>query len=93
MYDELHQECVLLVCAVAYTHVAVCLESRAAKRIGGAQGKYKEWPHNMDCGRARPQEILHALKCVLGASEASLCACLQYIYTCKLLSLFTSFRS
>ena len=42
---------------------------------------------------ACPQEVLNALKCVLGASEASFCACIQYIYTCKLVSLFSSFRS
>ena len=29
-------------------------------------------------------EILHALKCVLGAPEALFRACTQYIYTCKL---------
>ena len=27
---------------------------------------------------------LHALKCVLGASEDTFCACIQYIHTCKL---------
>ena len=27
VYDELYQECMLYVCAVAYLHVAVCLES------------------------------------------------------------------
>ena len=27
VYDELYQECMLYVCAVAYIHVAVCLES------------------------------------------------------------------
>ena len=26
-------------------------------------------------------EVLHALKCVLGASEAPFCACIQYIHT------------
>ena len=32
-------------------------------------------------------EVLHALKCVLGASEASFCACIQYIHipaSCRL---------
>ena len=53
----------------------------------------KVGPHKMGCGRGAGGmppgnfEILHALKCVLGASEALYCACLQYIYTCKLLSL------
>ena len=27
----------------AYIYVAVCLESRAAERIGGANGKYRKW--------------------------------------------------
>ena len=27
VYDELYQECILCICAVAYIHVAVCLES------------------------------------------------------------------
>ena len=38
-------------------------------------------------------EILHALKYVLGAPEALFCACTQYIYTCKLPSLISRFRS
>ena len=41
---------------------------------------------------ARPQknfEVSHALKCVLGASEAPFCACIQYIRTCKLPSSFS----
>ena len=38
-------------------------------------------------------EVLHALKCVLGASEAPFCACIQSIHTCKLPSSFSSFRS
>ena len=59
---------------------------RAAERIGGAKGKYKKW------GRAKwivwggsggtppgSFEILHALKCVLGAPEALFRACTQYI--------------
>ena len=50
MYEELHQEC-LLACAVACIHVAMCLESRATERIGGAKGKYKSRAHNIDCGR------------------------------------------
>ena len=33
--------------------------------------------------------ILHAWKCVLGASEAPCCACIQYIDTCQLPSLFS----
>ena len=38
-------------------------------------------------------EILHALKCVLEAPEARFRACTQYIYTCKLPSLISGFRS
>ena len=38
-------------------------------------------------------EILHALKCVLGAPDALFRACTQYIYTCKLLSSISGFRS
>ena len=37
--------------------------------------------------------ILHALKCVLGTPEALFRACTQYIYTCKLPSSISSFRS
>ena len=37
-------------------------------------------------------EILHALKHVLGASEASFHAFVQYICTCKLSSSFSGFR-
>ena len=37
-------------------------------------------------------EILHALKCVLGASEAPFRACTWYIYTCKLPSSISGFR-
>ena len=58
---------------------------RAAKRIGGAQGKYKKWGPEIF-------EILRALKCVLGVSEALFCACTQYIYTCQLPSLISCFR-
>ena len=37
-------------------------------------------------------EILHTLKCVLGVSETSFHACVQYIHTFKLLSSFSGFR-
>ena len=37
-------------------------------------------------------EILHALKCVLGASEAPFQACIQFINTYQLTSLFSGFR-
>ena len=38
-------------------------------------------------------EILCALKFVVGAPEALFCACTQYIYTYKVLSSISSFRS
>jgi len=38
-------------------------------------------------------EILHSLKCVLGAPMAVFHACIQYIYTCKWLSSISGFRS
>ena len=38
-------------------------------------------------------EILHALKCVLGAPEALFHACTQYMYTCKLPSSISGFKS
>ena len=59
----------------------------------------KSEAHNIDCMRVvrgtppvKNFEILHALKCVLGAAEASFLACIQYIHTCKLSSLFSGFR-
>ena len=36
-------------------------------------------------------EILHALPCALGASGAPFHACIQYVHTCKLPSLFGGF--
>ena len=44
---------------------------------------------------AGPQKILrfYALKCVLRASQVPFCACIQYIPTCQLPSLFSGFRS
>ena len=72
-----------------------------------SQGCQEDWPGpgrrqkmggcNIDCARGvggtPPEnvEILHALKCVLGASEAPFCAFTQYI-TCKLLPPISSFR-
>ena len=60
---------------------------RAAERMGGGQSKYKKrGPYNIDCVRGvwgtPPEnfEVLHALKRVLGVSEAPFCACIQYIY-------------
>ena len=38
-------------------------------------------------------ENLHAVKCVLGGPEALCRPCTQYIYTCKLLSSISGFRS
>ena len=72
------------------------------------QGRREDWggpgqiqkvgPHKVDCVRGSGGtfsgnfEILHALKCVLGAPEALFRACTQYIYTCKLPSSISSFR-
>ena len=58
---------------------------RAAERMGGANTK--SGAHNIDytickgVGGTPPEnfEVLHALKRVLGASEAPFCACIQYI--------------
>ena len=64
------------------------------------RGKYKEWgPYS--CVRRvlghAPRRFWDfqrfALKCVLGASEAPFHACIQYIHTYQLPSLFSSFRS
>ena len=73
------------------------------------QGHREDWwgpgqiqkvgPHKMDYVRGvwvMPPgnfEILHALKCVLGAPEAPFRASTQYIYTCKLPSSISCFRS
>ena len=70
---------------------------RAAKRIVGAQGKYKKWgPYCVRGSGSMPPEnfeILYALKCVLRASQVPFCTCRQYIPTCQLPSLFSGFRS
>ena len=60
----------------------------------GAQGKYKSDFHR-GLGGTPPKnlEILHALKCVLRASEAPFHACIQYIHTCRLPSSFSGSRS
>ena len=77
---------------------SVVIIVRAAKRIGGAQGKDKKWGPAIwmvrgGSGGMPPGnfEILHALKCVLGASEALFCAYTQCI-TCKLPPPISSFR-
>ena len=54
------------------------------------------WGPRQIQSKVRPQknfEILHALKCVLRDSEVPFCACIQYIPTCQLPSLFSGFRS
>ena len=73
---------------------------RAAERIGGAQGKCKNWGPKKwivggGSGGTPPGnfEILHALKCVLGTPEALFRACTQYIHTYKLSSSISGFRS
>ena len=66
---------------------------------GGPRQIQKVGPHKMDCVRRvwghapKNFENLHALKCVLGAPEALFHACTQYIYTCKLPSSISGFRS
>ena len=67
---------------------------RASERIVGAQGKYKKWGPYWSGGTPPENfEILHALKCVLRASQVPFCACIQYIPTCQLPSLFSGIRS
>ena len=63
---------------------------RANPKIGALQNGLCEG------GRGTPPgnfEILHALKCILGAPEALFRARTQYIYTCKLPSSISGFRS
>ena len=66
---------------------------------GGPGHTQKVGPHKIDCvggsGGTPPGnfEILHALKCVLGAPEAVFRARTQYIYTCKSPSSISGFRS
>ena len=67
--------------------------TRTAERIRETQGKYKKWGCKLDCmrgvwGHALGNfEILHALKCVLGAHEALYRPCIECIHTFKLPSL------
>ena len=60
----------------------VC-SSVPTERIVEAQGKYKSGVQQ-GLGAHPKKLILHALKCVLGASEVPFCACIQYIPTCQL---------
>ena len=69
-----------------------------SERIVGARDKYIKWgPYYRLGGWGHAPRnflaILHALKCVLGASEAPFQAYIQYIHTCQLLSSFRGFRS
>ena len=72
---------------------------KATERIGGPRANSKSGAsQNGLCEGGlgtHPQEILHALKGVLGAPEALFRACTQYIYvyTCKSLSSISGFRS
>ena len=65
---------------------------RAAERV---QCKYRKWgPYYRLCEgglRARHQDFLHALKCVLAL--LFMCAYMQYIHACQLLSLFSGLKS
>ena len=60
------------------TYMWLCaLNPGPPKGFEGPRANIKSGTHNIDCGRglgARPQEVLHGLKCVLGASGASFCA-------------------
>ena len=56
-----------------------------APQMGCVRGVWGTPPGNF--------EILHALKCVLGAPEVLFCACTKYTYTCKLQSSIRGFRS
>ena len=80
------------------------LRSGPPRGLGGAQGKYAKWGPTKwivwaGSGGTPPGnfEILHALKCVLGAPEALFRACTQYtvhIYrSCKLPFSISGFRS
>ena len=64
---------------------SVCIGSKTVVLTRAHTGKKELFPDRF--------EILHALKCVLGASEVPFRACIQYIPTCQLPSLFSGFRS
>ena len=72
---------------------------RAAERIVGGQDKYIKWGpyYRLGVWGHGPRNfffaVLHALKCVLGASEAPFQAYIQYMHTCQLPSSFRGFRS
>ena len=73
---------------------------RAAERIVGARGKYENWGQYYRLCKGGSGgtplgnfAILHALKCVLGASEAHFRSYIKYINTCLLPSSFSGFRS
>ena len=73
---------------------------RVTERIGGTRGHREDWRDPGQIrkvgaiiktvweGLGEPSsenfELLHALKCVLVASEAPFCACIQFIHTCQL---------
>ena len=78
-------------------HSYICAR-RGADRIVGVRDKYIKWgPYYRLGGWGHAPRnffaILHALKCVLGASEAPFRAYIQYTHTCQLLSSFRGFRS
>ena len=69
---------------------------RATERIVGSLGKYKCGADRWRGSGGTPPgnfEILHALRCVLGASEALFWACIQYINTYQLPSSFSGFHT
>ena len=63
--------------------------------LWGPRANIKSGPHTVGAGGTPPEnfEILHALKCILRASQVPFCACIQYIPTFQLPSLFSGFRS
>ena len=68
------------------------------EKIVAAQGKYRKWgPYYRLLegvwGHAPRKclKILHALKCVLGASGDPFCIYIQYKHTCQLPSSFSGF--
>ena len=79
------------------THNIMYIITRAAERIGTAQGKYKSGTHNIDRARGSGGtppgnvEVLHVLKCVRRALEAPFVVCIDI---CKLVfQLVVSVRS
>ena len=71
----------------------VMLTQGRREDYGGPEQIQKVGPIMCEDGSQGPPpenfEILHALKCVLGASQVPFCTCIQYIPTCQLPSLLS----